>query len=203
VRRAVPTVAVLAGLAALALAGCGVPVGGSPVVLANRQVNPGALAPQTAPTRQGTQTWIYVLTASGTPTPVERYVPPDLCTSYAELLDRLVQGPDSQEEEDGFYSAIPGGTEVLSVAPRAVTAKPTTTPITVDFTSSFGDVTGEAQVLAVEQVVYTIDLLDPSAQVIFEIDGQPTEVPVSSGAQVPRAVSAADYPTVNPLPSPC
>ena len=124
---------------------------------------------------------------SGTPTPVPVLVPPDQCTSYQALLTRLVQGPNQDQETDGFFSAIPGGTVVLAVTPRTVGDKPPSGPIVVDFNNSFGEVAGTEQVLAVEQIVHTIDVLDAGAEVLFEIDGQPIEVPLQNGAQVPRA----------------
>jgi len=163
-------------------------------VIANSQVNPGALAPPPTTFPQGTQTFIYLVAESGTPTPVPFLVPPAQCTSYQALLTRLVQGPNAEQEGDGFTSAIPAGTEVLSVTPRNVGAKPPSGPIVIDLNGSFGEVAGAEQVLAVEQIVHTIDVLDAGAQVLFEIEGQPIEVPLLNGAQVPRAVSALDYP---------
>jgi spore germination protein GerM len=184
----------LVGLGALALGGCGVPVGGAPTVIANNQINPSALAPPPTTLPQGTTTFIYLVAESGTPTPVPVLVPPDQCTSYQALLTRLVQGPNQDQETDGFFSAIPGGTVVLAVTPRTVGDKPPSGPIVVDFNNSFADVAGTEQVLAVEQIVHTIDVLDAGAEVLFEIDGQPIEVPLQNGAQVPRPVSALDYP---------
>jgi len=193
----------LVALGGLALGACGVPIGGTPTVIANRLVNPGALAPPPTTLPEGTSVYIYLIDASGTPTPFVRQVPPAQCTNLETLLQRLVAGPDSKEQGDGFFSAIPGGTEVLSVTPRSVPTKPLTGPITVDFNQSFGEVAGAEQVLAVEQIVYTVNQLDAGAPLLFEIEGQPTEVPVATGAQVARAVSSLDYPGVTPVSTSC
>ena len=195
----------LVAAGALALAGCGIPVGGAPTVIANRQLNPSALAPPPTTQPQGTATYIYLVAASGVPTPEVRLVPPELCTNYQELLTRLVQGPDPAEEADGIYSAIPSGTAVLSVTPHDVGTKPGSGPITVDFNDSFGQVAGNEQLLAIEQTVHTIDVLaGVQATVIFEIEGQPIEVPVlPSGAQVSRPVSSTDYDPVAQVPENC
>ena len=191
-------------LGALALAGCGVPIGGAPTVIANNQLNPSALAPPPTTQPQGTQTFIYLVAASGVPTPEVRIVPPQMCTNYQELLTRLVEGPDPEELCDGVYSAIPSGTEVLSVTPHNVGVRPGSTPITVDFNDSFGDVAGTEQVLAIEQIVHTVDVLaGVGASVLFEIDGQPIEVPVLSGAEVSRPVSSSDYDPVAQVPESC
>jgi spore germination protein GerM len=185
----------LVAMGAVALGACGVPLGGSPTVIANSQVNPSALAPPPTTVQQGTQTFIYLIAASGTPAAVPLLVPPEQCSNFESLLSRLVQGPDSEQETGGFSTAIPVGTEVLSVTPRTATSKLGTGPITVDFNDSFGEVAGAGQVLAIEQIVHTIDVLVPfgQVQVLFEIDGQPIEVPVGSGAQVPRPVTSSDY----------
>ena len=194
----------LLAAAALALAGCGIPIGGAPTVIANRQLNPSALAPPPTTQPQGTATYIYLVAASGVPTPEIRLVPPALCTSYEELLTRLVGGPDPDEEADGIYSAIPAGTAVLSVTPHDVGTKPGSGPITVDFNDSFGEVAGNDQLLAIEQIVHTIDVLaGVAATVLFEIEGQPIEVPVLSGAEVSRPVSSADYDPVAQVPESC
>jgi hypothetical protein len=198
-RRTHTLLTALVAVGAVALAGCGVAVGGSPTVIANSQVNPGALAPPPTTLPQGTPTYIYLVAESGTPTPVPFLVPPRQCTSYQALLTRLVQGPNQDQVGDGFTSAIPVGTEVLSVTPRVVGNKPASGPVVVDFNDSFGEVAGAEQVLALEQIVHTIDVLGGvDAQVLFEIEGQPIEVPILNGSQVPRAVSAADY---SPLPN--
>jgi spore germination protein GerM len=185
----------LALLGAVALSACGVPIGGAPTVIANSQVNPNALAPPPTTVQQGTQTFIYLIAASGAPAAVPLLVAPQECSNFEALLSRLVQGPDSEQETGGFSTAIPEGTEVLSVTPHLATSKLGAGPITVDFNASFGEVAGAGQVLAIEQIVHTIDVLVPfgQVQVLFEIDGQPIEVPVGSGAQVPRPVTSSDY----------
>jgi len=63
--------------------------------------------------------------------------------------------------------------------------------VTVNFNDAFGQITGADAELAVYQVVATVvtaqdNKLDTG--VLFEIDGIPTSVPVSSGAQVSRPV---------------
>jgi hypothetical protein len=191
---------------ALALAGCGIPVGGAPTVIANNQLNPRALTPPPTTQAHGTQTYIYLVAASGVPTPEARTVPPALCTDYQALLTVLVQGPGQSEEEDGVYSAIPAGTQVLSVAPRTAGPKPGTGPVTIDFNESFGEVAGNEQELAIEQIVHTVDVLGGTGTaLLFEIEGQPIEVPVISlsGADVARPVTAADYDPVAQVPEIC
>jgi spore germination protein GerM len=183
----------LVAMGAVALGACGVPLGGSPTVIANSQVNPSALAPPPTTVQQGTQTFIYLVAASGTPAAVPLLVPPEQCSNFEALLSRLVQGPDSEQSTGGFSTAIPEGTEVLSVTPRIATSKVGTGPVTVDFNDSFGEVAGADEVPAIEQIVHTINVLAPLAQVLFEIEGQPIQVPLGSGAQVPRPVTSVDY----------
>jgi spore germination protein GerM len=183
----------LVAMGAVALGACGVPIGGAPTVIANNQINPNALAPPPTTVQQGTQTFIYLVAASGTPAAVPLLVPPEQCSNFEALLSRLVQGPDSEQSTGGFSTAIPEGTEVLSVTPRIATSKVGTGPVTVDFNDSFGEVAGADEVPAIEQIVHTINVLAPLAQVLFEIEGQPIQVPLGSGAQVPRPVTSVDY----------
>ena len=183
----------LVAMGAVALGACGVPIGGAPTVIANNQINPNALAPPPTTVQQGTQTFIYLVAASGTPAAVPLLVNPEQCSNFEALLSRLVQGPDSEQSTGGFSTAIPQGTEVLSVTPRLATSKVGTGPVTVDFNDSFGEVAGADEVPAIEQIVHTINVLAPVAQVLFEIEGQPIQVPLGSGAQVPRPVTSNDY----------
>jgi hypothetical protein len=57
--------------------------------------------------------------------------------------------------------------------------------VTVNFNTAFGQITGADAELAVAQVVATVVAQSkPTTSVLFEIDGQPISVPISSGAQV-------------------
>ena len=57
--------------------------------------------------------------------------------------------------------------------------------VTVNFNEAFGEITGADTELAVAQVVATVVAANkPGTSVLFEIDGEPISVPISTGAQV-------------------
>jgi hypothetical protein len=62
--------------------------------------------------------------------------------------------------------------------------------VTVNFNDAFGQITGADAELAVYQIVATVVLAQGKLDtgVLFEIDGAPTSVPVSSGEQVPGPI---------------
>ena len=71
---------------------------------------------------------------------------------------------------------------------------------TVDFTSDPVQVVGPDQTLAIAQVVYTATQQPGVTGVVFQIAGQPIEVPTASGVQVPGPVNRTSYLPQAPLP---
>jgi hypothetical protein len=67
--------------------------------------------------------------------------------------------------------------------------------VTVNFNDAFGQITGADAELAIYQVVATVVLAQGKlgTGVLFEIDGQPTSVPVSSGAEVSGPVYLSQF----------
>ena len=180
--------AVLAGLAAagVVLGACGVPIDGQPNALAPDRIPFGLLAP-TATTTTSTSTpspvevpvSVYFLGTTGHLVPVARDVAvsaPDLTT----VLDALVAGPTQTEAAAGLQSALPTDTVVLGATVTGGVA-------TVNMSSAFGQLVGPPQIEAVAQVVFTASALSAVKGVTFQLSGQPVDVPVASGAQVPVA----------------
>jgi spore germination protein GerM len=125
---------------------------------------------------------IYLLNADNTLAPVHRFV--QVPAPLNSTITALLAGPTQTEENDGIYTAIPTDVAVLPAAP------PQGSIVTVNFNDAFGQITGADAELAVYQVVATVVTAQGKlgTGVLFEIDGQPTSVPVSSGAQVSGAV---------------
>jgi spore germination protein GerM len=180
---------VLLGTAlAVTLAACGVPTGGSPHEIPRQQlpvalVGPAtANTPPTSPVLNNVPVSIYLLGPDQVPQALGREV--SFPAGLAPVLEALVAGPTQGETLRGFQSAIPQGTKVLSAVVHNGVA-------TVDFSAPFGQITGVAQVQAVEQVVFTvITYTTPVTGVQFEVEGQPIEVPIGTGQQVAGPVFA-------------
>lgn len=182
------------GLAVLALtvatlAGCGVPVDKGPIALSRSGVPFHLLDPSAASTTTTTAASpvevpieIFLFGPSGVLVSVSRAVPSseDLLPT---ILGALVDGPTEAEAAAGLQSAVPPQTSVLgaNIGPDGIA--------TVDLAGAFAQLVGQAQIEAVAQIVYTATALPQGgvSQVTFQIAGQPIEVPVASGAQVPVA----------------
>ena len=173
----------------VALAGCGVPVDKEPSALSRHAIPFNLLAPTqstttltTAPSPIEVPVQIFLIGPNTHLVSVTRDVsvsPPDLAT----VLRALLAGPTNTESAAGLQSALTTQTTVLGANIAGGTA-------TVNLGGTFGQLVGPPQIQAVAQVVFTASALPGVTGVTFELSGQPVEVPVASGAQVPVATTA-------------
>ena len=119
---------------------------------------------------------------------VERRVRP---TGLNGLLSALAGGPNSAEVERGIRTAVPPGTRLRAGADAGSLA-------VVDVSEGFLDVTGEEQILAIAQVVFTATSSDGVASVVFRLRGELIEVPRADGVLSPTPVSRDDYEPMRP-----
>ena len=111
---------------------------------------------------------------------VDRYV--QAPAPLKSIIASLVVGPTSSRRRSGNTTAIPNNVTVLSAANQDGV-------VTVNFNDAFAEITGSDAELAVAQVVATVATqVGMGTGVNFEIDGQPSSVPIASGAQVPGPV---------------
>ena len=102
------------------------------------------------------------------------------------LLDRRAVSGRGDERGD---TAIPDNVAVISAVPQG-------NVVTVNLNSAFGQITGSNTELAVGQIVATVTAATgPSTGVLFEINGQHTDVPIANGSQVPGPVYALEFVT--------
>ena len=180
--------AVLVG--GLALAACGIPTQQQPSTISPSRVPLGLASPAGAGTtttqpnsKSYVQVTIYLLNADNTLAAVHRFVQGK--APLNSIITALLAGPTQADENDGVYTAIPSDVAVLPAA-----APPQGSVVTVNFNDAFGQITGGDAELAVYQIVATVVLAQGKLDtgVLFEIDGAPTSVPVSSGAQIPGPI---------------
>jgi spore germination protein GerM len=197
-RRLAPLIATV--VVALTLCACGVPTSGARAI-AKSQV-PSAPPPvptTTQPPRDFTQLTIVLLNAANNVAhPVIRYTPQE-SDRLSTVLSDLLAGPSPGETLDGLTTAIPETTRLIGVSPNPLApAIVPSGPVTVNLSADFLDITGLDQVLAVEQVVFTIGcVLTPTTRVVFEVQGVPQDVPIGTGQAVSRAVDSSDYGTLS------
>jgi spore germination protein GerM len=119
-----------------------------------------------------------------------RKLPPG--ASLSRILESLGRGPNRNEVDAGLRSALPDESRFPDVSVSRGTA-------TVDLGKRFTALSGEDQVIALAQLVYTITAQPGIGTVRFTLDGQPTEVPRASGELTSEPVSRDDYVGVAPV----
>jgi len=128
---------------------------------------------------------IYLLGPNAQSTTVQRLIASP--APLSSVLASLVIGPTYAEAISGVTTAIPTSVKVLSVTT-------VNNVVTVNFNTAFAQISGAATELAVSQVVFTVAAQNGAGTgVIFEIGGERTSVPVSSGAEVLGPVYALQF----------
>ncbi|RLQ00949.1 hypothetical protein EAD96_24660 [Micromonospora sp. BL1] len=171
-------------LAAVLLAGCGVPVDDEPRVV---QTPPGAFpTPAVSSTADGDgrvdEPFCFV--RDDGLVVVKRRV--DGLPGVDSHLQHLLAGPDGGERRQGLATALPG---TVAVAGATLTG----TLATVDVRQA-GEETGRNdEVLAFGQIVCSLTQRPDVYSVAFRRDGQPLEVPRADGSLSALPLTAADY----------
>jgi Sporulation and spore germination len=172
---------------ALVVAGCGLPREGSPRILSKDHVPFNLLSPvpptttsTTLPAAAYDPVKIFLLDPSNQLQSADRVVRPP--APLVAVLVELMAGPTVAESSQHLTTAISPQVKVHSAVVNGTVA-------TVNFNQVFGQITGDSTELAVAQVVATVaQQVGIATGVIFEINGQRTEIPTASGAEVPGPV---------------
>ena len=170
------------------LSGCGIPADHDPhpIVLPQPYADLGT-SPAPAPTtNQGELTEVLYLTRDGALVPVTRSF--DAPHPLTTLLEDLAAGPTAAEQALGFTSALTAGTPVVEEV--QVVDGLATVALTE---SGLEGLTGAAQLLAIAQIVCTLDARDDVTGVVFARGGQRFPVPRGDGSQSDAEVTMADY----------
>jgi Sporulation and spore germination len=196
VRRPFGVPALLA-VAAFVAAGCAIPTQNAPSPIASSKVPFDLLNPH-PPTTTTTQpkpsslvpVKVFFLNSSNQLEPAARVVAsPAPLTS---IITAMLAGPTSAETTNGVFTALPGDVTVLSTTTQG-------SVVTVNMNTAFGQITGNNTEQAVAQIVATVATENGLATgVIFEIDGQRTEVPIANGSQVAGPVYLIEFLNVAP-----
>jgi spore germination protein GerM len=195
-RAAGPAAAVL--LTVLVLAGCGIPNGGAKAIptadVPFHLLDPATTSTTTQPGPPAVgvaETIFLVAPDQQHVTPVVRDVP--VPASLTQILGALLAGPTSVEQASGIATFVSGNR-------NQVTASASGGVATVNFATNPVQLVGPDLTLAIAQIVYTVTQQPQvTVGVVFHIGGQPIEVPVASGAQVPGPVNRLDYLTQAPV----
>ena len=173
-------VLLVAGL--LALQGCGVPNEGRP-----RPLEPSLVIgspPPVAGNSAGTVVELLYLVRDEQLVAVQRRVG---STDVGALLDELVTGPTDEERNDRLSSALTGTDLIAGVRLISGTAE-------VSFRPQAGGRTDD--ILAIGQIVCTLDARVDVDTVRFLLDGQVLKVPRADGSLTELPLTVADYRTL-------
>lgn len=168
----------------LALAACGIPIESEPVAFDIAQ--PPAEDSQSPRPGDVAAVSMY-LVRDDSLVQVTRDLPSP--PSLTVVFESLLGGATEEERSANLRTAIPPGTETLSVTEDGSVLR-------IDLNRGFAAVGGEEEILAVAQIVLTATSIEGVDQVAFQLDGVPTDVPVASGALSVDPVGAADYATL-------
>ena len=166
-----------------ALAGCAIPTQGTPQSIPPSKV-PFKLLDPHLPTTTTTlpdlsslvPVKVFFLNAGSQLQAEGRVVPPP--APLQAILASLLKGPSQGEAANGVTTALPSNVAVLSTTTQG-------NIVTVNMNSAFGQITGNNTELAVGQIVATVANENGlGTGVVFEIEGQHTNVPIANGSQV-------------------
>lgn len=178
--------------AAVLLAACGVPGDDSPRPLDEDAVPFDLLAPTAETTTTTTpsvfadtvRVAVFLADPEGKLQAVRR--PVTSPATVAKVVESLLAGP-TDEESSRLSTAITSGTELLGVdGPRDGL-------VTINLSRDVLDITGRQQILALAQVVWTVTALPSVDRVLFEFEGEPTEVQNGNGTLTSSPLSRPSY----------
>jgi spore germination protein GerM len=112
------------------------------------------------------------------------------------VLNALLAGLTVDEQARRWRTAIPGDTELHTAE---VDGEGT---LVVDLSEAFFQATGDFQVRAVAQVVFTGSEIEGVDRVQLLVDGQPQEWPRGDGSLQAEPLTRSAYPDLNPTTQP-
>ncbi len=186
----------VAMLAVLALAACGVPGQEQAQVAKRKEVPFGLLDPtdtSIVPSQSVTSNVVIYLVTTDRQHLLAVARDVGATDPVAAAVAALAAGPTDREAAFGLQTALPAQHLVRSV-------KVTEGVAAVDLDTAFGDIGGSNQLLAIAQIVYTLTAQPGVSRVTFSVDGGAVEIPRGDGSLTSGAVSRADYQQLAPSP---
>jgi spore germination protein GerM len=111
----------------------------------------------------------------------------DVADTPADAMQALFQGPNTKELQALLRSAIPTGTRLLGVSQTAGA-------LVVNVSSELQQLTGEALIDGVGQIVLTASEITGVSAVTIAIDGVPQQWPAASGVLQSEPLTRYDFP---------
>ena len=176
----------------LLVSACSVGTDSSPQFIARRSVPFGLLKPATSTTvpRGPTQRITVYFEGSQQLVTVDRIVPAP--ATLRSALRVLGQGPTSAESAAGVLSPL------STAAPLTLYSRNGDT-VVIDVGTSFSALSGQDQVVAAAQLVYTLTLFPGVRQLEIRVGGKRTLMPTATGRITSGALTRSAYGSLAPL----
>lgn len=131
---------------------------------------------------------VYLLAPEGAgQSQVLEAVARDVSESAPDVIRELLAGPNAEELVGQFRTALPAGLQLLSASRRGGVLQ-------IDVSQELGELSGEALVAAVAQLVFTASELDGVQSVKILIDGADQQWPAGNGELQGLPLTIYDYP---------
>ena len=111
----------------------------------------------------------------------------DVADTPADAIRALFEGPNTQELQALLRSAIPSGTRLLDVSQN-------NGALVVNVSSELQQLTGEALIDGVAQIVLTASEITGVSAVSIAIEGVPQQWPAASGVLQSKPLTRYDFP---------
>lgn len=139
--------------------------------------------------------YLTVPGVSGEPTRL-RSVARDLGDDPDAVVAALLAGPNGDEFTDQLRTALPDGLQVITLQRRAGGI------VDLDITDEIQQLSGDAQVLALAQIVYTMSELNGIEAVRISVDGESVQWPDGNGELTVGPLTVYDFPGLEPTAQP-
>ncbi len=175
-------------LTGVALSACGIGSDDTPRNLPPaEQQQLGVATDRSAGAATGTAR-VYLLAPEGAgQSRVLQAVARDVSENAPDVISELFAGPNAEELVGQFRTALPTGLRLLSATRRGSVLR-------VDVSQELGELSGEALVAAVAQIVFTASELDGVQSVKILIDGADQQWPAGNGELLSVPLTIYDYP---------
>ncbi len=180
----------LALLAVTILAACGISTDDNPRdIRAAEQEQLGIASDPGAGAATGTAR-VYLLAPEATgQSNVLQAVARDVDETATEVLTALFAGPNVDELDSQYRTALPAGVALLSAGRRGAVLR-------VDVSPELGQLSGDVLVAAVAQIVFTASELDGVQSVSILIDGVAQRWPAGNGELQSEPLTVYDFPAL-------
>lgn len=140
---------------------------------------------------------IYLLAPDvpGQPT-LLRSVSRDINDDVDAVMTALLAGPNTDEFVDRYRSGLPADMRVLSITRR------TRGVVQLDVDDSIASLRGDSLILALAQIVYTLNDVDGVTGVTITVNGEASRWPAGNGELKSDPLTIFDFPGLEPTSQP-